>query len=168
MSVSMCFYQDQTIKYGRTTEPLEASHRLLFIRHGAATVNGQTLATGEFAYSSEAISLQAAADWSEIWRWEISKPHVPFNLLKGDGILSRPKLSRVITTVPVEPGTDWLFRLDQITSAPGRVTPRHQHLGPGIRCLYQGTFNVEDQNHTIADIGPSDSWWKSGVETVVA
>lgn len=168
MPVSFHFYQDQIVRDATAAAPLEPAHRLLFLRHGAASVNGQALAAGQFTYCGDEISLTGDADWSEIWRWEISRPNLPPTLLEGEGLLSRPRLAQVITTLAAEPDTEWLFRLDRITSAPGRVTPRHQHHGPGIRCLYQGSFNVEDQGHRVTDIGPGDAWWESGAETVVA
>ena len=89
-------------------------------------------------------------------------------MLAGEGVLSTLRMARVITTLELVEGSEWLFRLDSITSAPGRVTPRHQHHGPGIRCLYQGTFNVQDASEVVQDRNPGDPWWESGAETVVA
>ena len=83
-------------------------------------------------------------------------------------MLSLPKLARVITTLEAEPGTNWLFRLVSVTSAAGRITPRHHHRGPGIRCLYQGIFNVQGESDSTGTLAPGGSWWKSGQETMVA
>jgi hypothetical protein len=65
-------------------------------------------------------------------------------------------------------GTRWLFRLDQITSAAGRIADRHQHPGPGIRCLLEGAFNVQQAAESARDLGPGDAWWETGTDTVVA
>ena len=66
-------------------------------------------------------------------------------------------------------GSRWLFRLDQITSAAGRIADRHQHPGPGIRCLLEGTFNVEQARTSRRAIStPGDAWWETGPDTVVA
>jgi hypothetical protein len=65
-------------------------------------------------------------------------------------------------------GTRWLFRLDQITTAAGRIADRHQHPGPGIRCLLEGTFNVQQDAESHRDLAPSDAWWETGSDTVVA
>ena len=66
-------------------------------------------------------------------------------------------------------GTRWVFRLDQITSAAGRIADRHQHPGPGIRCLLEGTFNVQQDAEVEArDLAPGDAWWETGSDTVVA
>jgi hypothetical protein len=77
-------------------------------------------------------------------------------------------MSRVITTLGMTDGTRWLLRLDQITSAAGRVADRHQHPGPGIRCLLEGTFNVQQAAESARDLGPGDAWWETGSDTVVA
>jgi hypothetical protein len=76
-------------------------------------------------------------------------------------------MSRVITQLGLDEGTHWLFRLDQITSSAGRVAGRHQHPGPGIRCLVEGTFNV-DSVECHRDLMPGDAWWETGPDTVVA
>jgi hypothetical protein len=65
-------------------------------------------------------------------------------------------------------GTQWLFRLDQIISAAGRIADRHQHPGPGIRCLLEGTFNVQQDAESIRDAMPGDAWWETGSDTVIA
>tara|TARA_E500000331_G_scaffold12622_1_gene11390 strand:+ start:834 stop:1361 length:528 start_codon:yes stop_codon:yes gene_type:complete len=122
----------------------------------------------EYAYIAGVLDLEGIGDWSEVWRWELATPNAAPTLLCGTGLNTIPKLSRAITTLAIEPGTEWRFRLDSVTSVAGRVTPRHQHHGPGIRCLYQGTFNVQDASHLTANQGPGDVWWESGVDTIVA
>ena len=57
---------------------------------------------------------------------------------------------------------------DQITSAAGRIADRHQHPGPGIRCLVEGTFNAEQAGHSARNLYPGDAWWETGPDTVVA
>ncbi len=81
---------------------------------------------------------------------------------------SLPKLARVITTLEAEPGTNWLFRLDSVTSTAGRITPRHRDRGPGIRCLYQNNFNVQGESDSTGTLAPGDAWRESSQETVVA
>ena len=128
---------------GESSSPLPAAHRLIYIRYGSVIANGATLTQDQFAYHDDPLSLQGEAEMSEIWRWELSAPNETPQLLSGTDTLSLPKLTHVITTLEAEPGTNWLFRLDSVTSAAGRITPRHRHRGPGIRCLYQGNFNVQ-------------------------
>jgi len=168
MPISLKFYRDQLLSTGESATPLPAAHRLIYVRYGSVVANGDALAQDQFAYHSEALSLQGEAALSEIWRWELSAPNEAPYLLSGTDTLSLLKLAHVITTLEAEPDTNWLFRLDSVTSAAGRITPRHRHRGPGIRCLYQGTFNVQGESHPTANLAPGDPWWESGDETVVA
>jgi hypothetical protein len=77
------------------------------------------------------------------------------------------RMSRVINHMPLTDGSRWLFRLDQITSAAGRIADRHQHPGPVIRCLLEGTFNVQSVE-SGRDYMPGDAWYETGPDTVVA
>lgn len=173
MPYSMKFYQDQLVNnddgVGAGELPGAAgAHRMLFVRHGALRVNGRKMSVGDSGYFSGDLHIQAESDWSQLWRWEIDQPNASPALLQGMGVLSNLRLARVITSLELVAGDQWLFRLDRVISAAGRVTPRHGHHGPGIRCLYQGTFNVQDMSHVIGDRVPGDPWWESGVDTVVA
>jgi hypothetical protein len=76
-------------------------------------------------------------------------------------------MSRVPGHLAMPDSSQWLFRLDQITSAAGRIADRHQHPGPGIRCLLEGTFNVQSAE-SERDLMPSDAWYETGPDTVVA
>lgn len=168
MPLSMNFYQDQLVAGEASESSLPAAHRLLYVRHGAVIANGQTLEVDSTAYFSESLTLKAAAEWSQVWRWELARPNEDPQNLVGDGTLSCLRLSRAITMLEMAEGSQWLFRLDSVTSAAGRVTPRHRHHGPGIRCLWQGTFNVQDAFDVVRDLQPGDPWWESGTDTVVA
>ena len=168
MPISLKFYRDQLLSTGESSSPLPAAHRLIYIRYGSVIANGATLTQDQFAYYYDPLSLQGEAELSEIWRWELSAPNETPQLLSGTDTLSLPKLARVITTLEAEPRTNWLFRFDSVTSAAGRITPRHRHRGPGIRCLYQGTFNVQSDSDSTGTLAPGDAWWESGKETVVA
>jgi hypothetical protein len=89
-------------------------------------------------------------------------------LLEGEGVFSSLRMSRVITSLALAEGSRWLFRLDQIITGPGRIADRHQHPGPGIRCLLEGTFNVQQDAESHRDLAPSDAWWETGSDTVIA
>ena len=168
MPVSLKFYQDQLLRSSTSALPLQKAHRIIYVRHGSIIANGETLARNQFAYHQNPLYLSGNAALSEIWRWELSAPNDTPHLILGSDTLSLLKIAHVITTLEVEPGTNWLFRLDSVTSAAGRITPRHRHKGPGIRCLYQGTFNVQGQAYPTENMAPGDAWWESGEETVVA
>lgn len=176
MPYSMKFYQDQLVNepdnkgHGELSVAADggAAHRMLYVRHGSVVINDKILSAGDSQYFSGPLQVQADADWSQVWRWEIDQPNMAPALLQGTGVLSTLRLARVVTTLELAAGDQCLFRLDSVTSIAGRVTPRHGHHGPGIRCLYQGTFNVQDASHVVGDRVPGDPWWESGEDTVVA
>jgi hypothetical protein len=168
MPFALNFYHDQIAADGATSSPLRPAHRLLYVRHGRAVINDQLANADEAMYCAAPVALKAAGDWSQVWRWELAPPNAPSLLLEGPGVLSSLRMSRVITNLALHEGTRWLFRLDQITSAAGRIADRHQHPGPGIRCLLEGTFNVQQDIESARDLGPGDAWWETGSDTVVA
>src|SRR6185312_5902332 len=129
--------------------------------------NGKTMNADEAIYCDGPVTLQASAGWSQVWRWELALPNTAPALLEGAGVLSSLRMSRVITHLAMLDKSQWLFRLDQITSAAGRIADRHQHPGPGIRCLLEGTFNVESAE-SERNLMPGDAWYETGPDTVVA
>ena len=72
------------------------------------------------------------------------------------------RMQRAVANFSMLKDTHWLFRLDRITTAAGRVADRHQHPGPGIRCLVEGTFNVHQACESYRDLAPGDPWWEEG------
>ena len=83
-------------------------------------------------------------------------------------MLTHLRMARVITSLHMPPGSQWLFRLDQINTPAGRIADRHQHPGPGIRCLLEGSFNVQQDAESVRDVAPGDAWWETGSDTVIA
>ena len=168
MPLSLNLYHDQAVAGGASAQPLPAAHRLLYVRHGRVVVNGQSMSADAAVYCDGPVTLQASADWSQVWRWELTPPNAAPALLEGAGVLSSLRMAQVIAGLALLEGTRWLFRLDQITSAAGRIADRHQHPGPGIRCLLEGTFNAEQAGHSARGLYPGDAWWETGPDTVVA
>jgi hypothetical protein len=168
MPFSLNLYHDQIGATGASASPLAAAHRLLYVRHGRVEINGQPMNAEEASYCGEPLAMTSAGEWAQIWRWELALPSASPALLEGQGILSSLRMSRVITSLAMPEGTRWLFRLDQIISAAGRIADRHQHPGPGIRCLLEGTFNVQQNAESGRDFAPGDAWWETGSDTVIA
>jgi hypothetical protein len=167
MPIALSLYHDQVGEGGASSEPLPSAHRLLYVRHGRAVINGQAMSADEAIYCDGPVTLQASSDWSQVWRWELAPPNAAPALHDGSNIFSSLRMARVITHMPLTDGSRWLFRLDQITSAAGRIADRHQHPGPGIRCLLEGTFNVASaESHR--DLAPGEPWYETGPDTVVA
>ena len=168
MTFALNFYHDQIDASGATKSALAASHRLLYVRHGGVVINGKPMNADEAAYVDGPVAMQSSGSWGQIWRWDMALPNAAPLLHDGAGVLSTLRMSRVISTLAMPEGTHWLFRLDQITSAAGRIADRHQHPGPGIRCLSEGTFNVQQAAESARDLAPGDAWWETGSDTVVA
>lgn len=168
MPYALNFYHDQIAADGSTATPLPAAHRLLYVRHGSAVINGKVVSADEALYCDEQLAFRSAGAWSEVWRWELSQPNAAPLLQQGNGVLSQLRMSRVITSLAMSEGTRWLFRLDRIVSGAGRIADRHQHPGPGIRCLLEGTFNVQQDAESARDLRPGDAWWETGSDTVIA
>ncbi len=168
MSLSLNFYHDQIAAGGATSSALAPAHRLLYVRHGRVAINGRTMNADEAIYCDRPLALTSASDWSQVWRWELAQPDAAAELHAGDGVLSRLRMSRLITSLDLQPGTHWLFRLDVIVHGAGGIADRHQHPGPGIRCLLEGTFNVQQGAALTRDLDPGDAWWETGPDTVVA
>ena len=167
MPFNISFYQDQLMAGGRTDVPLGPLPRVLYVRDGEVAVNGQVLRAGESAAASEGYEVEGRAEWSQVWRWEVDLPNRPHTLLAGSDVLTMHRMSRLITTLDLARGSEWLFRLDQITSRPGHVSDPHTHPGPGIRCLLRGTFNISQHGKRYRGGVPGEPWWESGGDEVV-
>ena len=168
MPYSLNFYHDQVDASGTAEEPLAPLHRIVYVRHGTVEINGRRMKADEANYCDGPLSIRSVGEWAQVWRWELALPNAAPSLLQGEGKLSSLRMARVISTLALQPGTRWLFRLDQIASGPGRIADRHQHPGPGIRCLKQGAFNVQQDAESARDLAPGDAWWETGSDTVIA
>jgi hypothetical protein len=168
MPFALNLYHDQIGAEGLTGSALAPAHRLLYVRHGRAVINDRTMSADEAIYCHEPLALKSAGEWSQVWRWDLAPPNSPPQLHAGSGVLSILRMSRVVTSLAMLEGTRWLFRLDRIVSAAGRVADRHQHPGPGIRCLLEGTFNVQQDIESARDLSPGEAWWETGSDTVIA
>ncbi len=168
MTLALNLYHDQIAADGATSVAVAAAHRLLYVRHGRVAIDGGTLDVDAATYRDGPLSLTSDGVWSQVWRWELAPPDAAPQLLTGKGVLSCLRMSRIITTLDVGPGSRWLFRLDQIVHGVDRIADRHQHPGPGIRCLLEGTFNVEQAAESARALNPGDPWWETGSDTVVA
>jgi hypothetical protein len=168
MPFSLNLYHDQIGADGSTASALAPAQRLLYVRHGRVAINGQAMTADSATYCEGPLALHSAGEWSQVWRWELAQPNAAPTLYVGSGAFSSLRMSRVITSLYMPEGTRWLFRLDQIISGAGRVADRHQHPGPGIRCLLEGTFNVQQEAESIRDAAPGDAWWETGSDTVIA
>jgi hypothetical protein len=168
MPFALNFYHDQIEAGAGAASTLPPAQRLLYVRHGNVRLNGQAMQPDNAIYCDGPLALQSAGEWSQVWRWELALPNAAPALYDGTGVLSMLRMARVISTLAMNSGTRWLLRLDQITTAAGRIADRHQHPGPGIRCLKEGAFNVQQDAESARDLAPGDAWWETGSDTVIA
>ncbi|MEM8858516.1 MAG: hypothetical protein AAGD96_09350 [Chloroflexota bacterium] len=168
MPRSINFYNDQILGDAKTDRPLASANRIIYVRHGEVTINGKTLGPDEAIYTADEVEISGNADWSQLFRWDIAVPNAAPILMEGNKLLSNPKMARVNMMDDMPDGSDWLFRLDRITVPAGRTSDRHQHPGPGIRVLLEGTFNVQQDCESCRAVIPGEPWWESGHDTVVA
>lgn len=168
MPLSLNLYHDQISEKGISATSLRPAHRLMYVQHGRVEINDQEMSADEATYRDNAVAMKSTGAWAQVWRWELAPPNAAPLLLDGDGVLSALRMSRVITSLHMPEGSRWLFRLDQIVSGAGRIADCHQHPGPGIRCLLEGTFNVQQDAESYRDLLPGDPWWETGSDTVIA
>jgi hypothetical protein len=168
MPYALSLYHDQLSAGGATSAALPPAHRLLYVRHGSAEINGKTMSADEAIYADGELTLRATGAWSQVWRWELALPNAAPLMTQGEGVLTHLRMARIITSLNMQPGSQWLFRLDQINTPAGRIADRHQHPGPGIRCLLEGSFNVQQDAESVRDVAPGDAWWETGSDTVIA
>ena len=168
MPYALNLYHDQIGAGGAVTSALAPAHRLLYVRHGRVEINGRVLGADDALYVEDAVAMRSAGAWSQVWRWELALPNAPSAMLQGEAVLTHQRMARIIATLNLAPGSRWLFRLDQINAPAGRVADRHQHPGPGIRCLLEGSFNVQQDAESVREVAPGEAWWETGSDTVVA
>src|SRR6202140_891314 len=127
MPFALNFYHDQVGAGGVTASPLAPAHRLLYLRHGRAEINGQLLSADAAIYCDKTVTLKSAREWSKVWPWGLAPPNAAPLLHDGEGVLSALRMARVISSLSMPEGTRWLFRLDQITTDAGPIPDAHTH-----------------------------------------
>ena len=102
--------------------------RMIFVVHGAVTIDGKAFGDGE-AWSGEgAVSLAPGKDGTTVWRYEMAPQAGATGGVNGAGVRSREKLSAELETIP--PG-ELLLRGDSVAFPPGGCAFLQKHLGPG-------------------------------------
>ncbi len=97
----------------------------LFVRRGAALVNGKQLAASEAAFLTEGDTVSCAGKSAFEW--------VLFSILK-DGDVG-PADHRAGIVLPKDARGAVLLRLDEVRFPPGAIAYRHVYPGDGFRVL---------------------------------
>jgi hypothetical protein len=143
---------------------LPALPRMLFVVHGAVTVDGRSFADGEAWHGQGEVLLQPGKDGVTHWRFEFALPTASDGVAVGQGVTSQPKLSAALETLPQG---ELLFRGDAVAFPPGGCAYLHRHQGPGIRCLIEGGIRIDTHGRSTS-YGPGGAWYETGPDPVFA
>lgn len=140
---------------------LPALPRMIFIVHGGASVDGQSLADGEAWAGEGATVLTPGEKGLTTWRFELAADGAAAGAVPG---ISRLKLSAMLETLPQG---ELLLRGDSVAFPPGGCAYLHRHQGPGIRCLVEGGIRIDTHGRSTS-YGPGGAWFESGPDSVFA
>jgi hypothetical protein len=156
-------YED-SISGGAAPVHLPARARMIFVVHGAVTIERKELHDGEAWHGESAASVTAAKDGVTVWRFELVAAARASEPLSGPGVRSQEKLSAVLETMPQG---DLLLRGDSVAFPPGGCAFLHKHWGPGIRCLIEGGIRIDTHGRSTS-YGPGSAWYETGSDPVFA
>jgi hypothetical protein len=156
-------YED-SLSGGVAPVQLPALARMIFVVHGAATIEGRTLSDGEAWHDAGSARLAPGQDGVTLWRFELTAPGSRGDPLGGPGVRSQEKLSAVLETIPQG---ELLLRGDSVGFPPGGCAHLHRHAGPGIRCLLEGGIRIDTHGRSTS-YGPGCAWYETGSDPVFA
>ncbi len=160
MPTFLRLYED-IVPGGAEDMRLPALPRMIFVVHGAATIDGQAFADGE-AWSGEgAVTLTPGPQGVTAWRFDVAQDGAAAGARPG---ISRLKLSATLETLPQG---ELLLRGDSVAFPPGGCAYLHRHQGPGIRCLVEGGIRIDTHGRSTS-YGPGGAWFESGPDSVFA
>jgi hypothetical protein len=155
-------YED-CISGGAAALSLPALARMIFVVHGAVTIDGQALRDGEAWHGEGACSLTAGKDGVTLWRFELAASGSASHPIKGV-LRSQEKLAAPLATIPQG---ELLLRGDSVAFPPGGCAFLHKHWGPGIRCLLDGGIRIDTHGRSTS-YGPGTPWYETGSDPVFA
>jgi len=155
-------YED-SISAGAPAVQLPALARMIFVVHGAVTVDGKTIRDGDAWNGDGACSLTAGPDGVTLWRFELAASGSASHPVKGI-LRSQEKLAAALETIPQG---ELLLRGDSVAFPPGGCAFLHKHWGPGIRCLLDGGIRIDTHGRSTS-YGPGSAWYETGSDPVFA
>jgi hypothetical protein len=156
-------YED-TISGGVAAVRLPALPRMVFVVHGAVSVDGKALGDGEAWHSEAAAAIAPGKDGVTLWRFELTPGGGSGDTIAGPGVRSQEKLAAVLESIPAG---DLLMRGDSVAFPPGGCAFLHKHAGPGLRCLIEGGIRIDTHGRSTS-YGPGSAWYETGVDPVFA
>jgi len=142
---------------------LPPSPRMIFVTHGAVSIAGQSIGSGEAWHGEDAATVVAGTAGAMCWRYELSQSLID-HVSAAHGVASRVKLAAPLEFLPEG---ELLFRGDSVAFPPGGTAMLHRHQGPGIRCLIEGGIRIDTHGRSTS-YGPGGAWFESGPEPVFA
>jgi hypothetical protein len=142
---------------------LPALARMIFVVHGAVTIDGKALSDGEAWHGEGACSLNPGKDGVTIWRFDLAASGGDSHPMKG-ALRSQEKLAAALETIPQG---ELLLRGDSVAFPPGGCAFLHKHWGPGIRCLLDGGIRIDTHGRSTS-YGPGSAWYETGSDPVFA
>jgi hypothetical protein len=156
-------HEDTLSAHGALDAAMPAMPRMVFVVHGAVTIDGRAFGDGETWFGEGPLAMTPGAAGVTCWRFELAPPSAASGVA-GEGIVSHEKLAMPLDRLP--PG-DLLMRGDSVAFPPGGCAYRHTHQGPGIRCLIEGGIRIDTHGRSTS-YGPGGAWFESGPEPVFA
>jgi hypothetical protein len=156
-------YED-VLQGGAAQIELPPAPRMIFVVHGAMTVEGKSISDGETWNGEDEVMVDPGPRGVTCWRFELAPAGSGSAALAGGNIRSQQKLAATLETVPKG---ELLLRGDSVAFPPGGCAFLHRHQGPGIRCLIEGGIRIDTKGHSTS-YGPGGAWYESGPEPVFA
>jgi hypothetical protein len=157
-------YEDTLSADAALDAALPGAPRMIFVVHGAATIDGKALADGEAWFGEGPLTLTPGKGGVTCWRFELAANAAASGAARGRGIVSHEKLAAALDSLPAG---DLLMRGDSVAFPPGGCAYLHTHQGPGVRCLIDGGIRIDTHGRSTS-YGPGGAWFESGPEPVFA
>jgi len=138
--------------------------RMIFVVHGAATIDGSAVSDGETWHGEADVMLAPGVSGVTAWRFELVPEGAVDAPLLAAGIRSQLKLAARLDTLRAG---ELLMRGDSVAFPPGGCAYQHRHQGPGIRCLIEGGIRIDTHGRSTS-FGPGGAWYESGPDAVFA
>ena len=155
---------EDTVAAGTRPLALAALPRMIFVVHGAATIDGKIFSGGEAWQGQGAVAFEAGPEGVTAWRFELTPPGGRGSVSSGPGVSTQQKLTAMLESLPKG---ELLMRGDSVAFPPGGCAFLHTHWGPGIRCLIEGGIRIDTQGRSVS-YGPGAAWYETGVDPVFA
>ena len=143
---------------------LPALARMIFVVHGAVTIDGKTLSDGEAWHGEGAARSRRARTASRCGGSNWRRPAAAVTPWAVPACARRKSLPPLLETIPQG---ELLLRGDSVAFPPGGCAFLHKHWGPGIRCLLDGGIRIDTHGRSTS-YGPGSAWYETGSDPVFA